>query len=72
MELPGDVGQLEVNFGSLGDGVNLGIRLVHSLPQMYHGHGNLVGRTQWTSKVMWVKWKACFGLFGDSVNLDAR
>jgi hypothetical protein len=39
---------------------------------MYHGHENLFGRTQWTSKVMWVKGKAHFGTFGDSVNLDAR
>jgi hypothetical protein len=24
---------------------------------MYHGHGNLFGRTRWTSQVTWVKWK---------------
>jgi hypothetical protein len=57
MELLGDVGQLEARFVLIGDGVNLGVRLVHGLPRMYHGHGNLFGRTRWSSKVTWVKWK---------------
>jgi hypothetical protein len=72
MELLGDVGQLEARFSPPGDGVNLGVRYVHGLPRMFHGHRNLGGRTRWTSMVMWVKWKARFGPFGDSVNLDAR
>jgi hypothetical protein len=37
MELLGDVGQVESRFSLLGDGVNLGVRLVHGLCQMYHG-----------------------------------
>jgi hypothetical protein len=31
MELQGDVGHVESYFGSVGDGVNVGVRLVHGL-----------------------------------------
>ena len=50
MELLGDV-------GSFGDSVNLDIRLVHGLQQMYHRIKNHFGRIQWYSYVTWVKWK---------------
>jgi hypothetical protein len=50
MELLSDV-------GSFGDSVNLDIRLVHGLHQIYHRLKNHFGRTQWYSYVMWVKWE---------------
>jgi hypothetical protein len=44
-----------------GDSVNLDARWVHGLRRMYHRHGNHIGRTQWNSKVTWVKWKLILG-----------
>jgi hypothetical protein len=49
MEVLGDVGQVESHFGLFEDSVNLGTRQVHGLCQMYHGHGNVFGRTRWKS-----------------------
>jgi hypothetical protein len=50
MELLGDV-------GSFGDSVNIDIRLVHGLHQMYHRIKNHFGRSLWYSYMTWVKWK---------------
>jgi hypothetical protein len=36
MELLGNVGHVESHFGSFGDGVSVGVRLVRSLCQTYH------------------------------------
>jgi hypothetical protein len=49
MDLPVEVVEVEACFGLFGDGVNLGARWVHGLCRMYHAHGNLFGRTRWTS-----------------------
>jgi hypothetical protein len=45
MELLGDVGHVESHFGSFGDGVSVGARLVHGLRQTYHMLRNRFGRT---------------------------
>jgi hypothetical protein len=72
MELQGDMGQVEARFGLLGGDVNIGVRLVHGLCQMYHGHGNIF----WLHSMDLLgdvgQMEACFGLFGDNVNLHAR
>jgi hypothetical protein len=57
MDLLGDVGQMEVRFGPFGDSVNLHTRLVHSLHRTCNRLGSRFGRTRWSSKVIWVKWK---------------
>jgi hypothetical protein len=43
--LLGDMGQAKVHFDSFGDCFNLGVRLVHGLGRMYHGHGNRFGQS---------------------------
>jgi hypothetical protein len=45
VELLGDMCQMETRFGLFGDSVNLGVKLVHGLCRMYHGHGNHFGCT---------------------------
>jgi hypothetical protein len=56
MVLLGDVGQVEAHFRPFGDCINLEAGYVHSLRQMYHGHGNFSG-TRWYFLVTLVKWK---------------
>jgi hypothetical protein len=46
MELLSDLGQVEAHFGLLEDSVNIGVRKVHGLRLMYHGHENLFCRTR--------------------------
>jgi hypothetical protein len=55
--LKGDMGQVESCFGPIGDSVNLSVRRVHSLCQMYHRHGNHFEHTRWYTYVTWVKCK---------------
>jgi hypothetical protein len=43
MELLGDLCQMEAYFDPFGGSVNLDARSVHSLRQMYHGHGSHFG-----------------------------
>jgi len=49
MVLLRDVDQVEAHFGPFGDSVNLNARKVLGLHRMYQGHGNLFGRTGWSS-----------------------
>jgi hypothetical protein len=46
MELLGGVGHVESHLFLLGDSVSVGVRLVHSLRQMYHRLRNYFGCTQ--------------------------
>jgi hypothetical protein len=55
--LLGEVDKAKAHFDLFGDSFNFGARMVHSLRQMYHGHGNRFGHTQWYTYVMYVKWK---------------
>jgi hypothetical protein len=71
MELVGDMGKVDGRFGSLGDGVNLSVRYVHGFRRMYHKHAIHFGHTRCTPRLRG-QMDACFDLFGDSVNLDAR
>jgi hypothetical protein len=72
MELQGDVGQIEAQFGPFGDSVNLHTRLVHDLCQTCNRLENYFGHTRWDFKVTWVKWKHILVLFRDSVNIHTR
>ena len=103
---------MEARFGPFGDGVSVGARQVHGLPQTYHRLRNHFGCTDGTigleiilihletvlvlvqdwctvcckhtvaQKSFWMlqmvllgdeaQVEACFGLFGDSANLDSR
>jgi hypothetical protein len=57
IELVGDVGHVESCFGLVGDGVNVGARLVHGLRQSYHRPKNRFGCNRSHSKVTRLKWK---------------
>jgi hypothetical protein len=54
MELLGDVGHVESNFGLLGDVVSVGAREVHGLHQTYHWLRNHFGCNQWYTLVTWL------------------
>jgi hypothetical protein len=45
MELLRDAGHVESCLSPFGDGVSVGVRLVHDLHQMNHRLGNYIGRT---------------------------
>jgi hypothetical protein len=49
--------QAKAHFNLFGDSFDFSTRKVHSLRQMYHGHGNHFGYTRWYSCVMHVKWR---------------
>jgi hypothetical protein len=57
IELLGDVHQVESYFGTFGDSVIIGARLVHGLRQTYHRLRNYFGRTRGFSEVTRLKWK---------------
>ena len=48
--------QVDAHFDLFGDGAKLDARYVHGLRRTYHRLRNIVGRTRWNSKVMWVMW----------------
>jgi hypothetical protein len=43
----------------------------HTVRRMYHGHGNHFGHTRWYTLGDVGQVKACFGPFGDRVNLSS-
>jgi len=57
MELLGDVGHVEPRFDLFGDSVSVGARYVHGLRQTYQRLRYRFGHTQWSFKVMRLKWK---------------
>jgi hypothetical protein len=69
MVLLRDVVQVVAHFGPFEHSVHLSPRLVHGLRQMYPGHRNQFGHTEWYYYVMCV---IHFSPFRDIVNLGAR
>jgi hypothetical protein len=67
-----DVGHVESRFGSFGDGVSVGARLVHGLRSTYHRLGNHFGRTRWNSYVTFSPDESHFGPFGYNFSVGAR
>jgi hypothetical protein len=57
IELLGDMGLVEADFGPFEDSVNLGTRMVHRLGRTYHRLKNHFGHKFWKSSMTRVKWK---------------
>ena len=65
------MGHVESHFDPFGDSVSVGARLVHGLRQTYQG-----SKSFWMLQMVLLgveaQVEACYGLFGDSANLDSR
>ena len=71
MDLLDDVGHMESRFGLFRNNVSFCARFVHGLRLMHHSLRNHFGSTcSYIGEEAQVE--ACFDLFGDSANLDAR